>query len=635
MQLRSKLLIGSLATSLGIIALFVGTTFSSAIDFNRAQIPTLLNDRNQHLIDMLPARPSLEQILQMLPHHETLSDNLSVIDEQGRLLSDEDTHHHPKTMKTAPRPHIDGETLLSTRHGSVSVDGIEYIWVTTPVPDTPYLVVNTHRRAQTSLRDFMKFIGAPIAFAALVSLWLSTWGAVIISSLFRRLNAQREQLEHQAHHDPLTDLPNRDALSKAIDDAIAATDKTGSTLAVCMIDLHQFKEINDSLGHHCGDELLKQVAERLRRVLRPPDVVGRFYGNKFAVLLTHADPTAVDHIADTLLGTLDDAFEVDGRCLYIRGTLGIALYPEHAENAPALLQKAEAAIFQAREGTSHVATFHATDTTIGAARLGLINDLRNALREGKLELYYQPKLDLLRHNIIGAEALARWMHPQHGFIPPDQFIEIAERTGLIKELTQWVLETAIQQCAHCHANGRELKISANLSAINLHDEELVPLIATLLKRHDLNPASLVVEITETAMMADPARAKAQLERLDALGVCISIDDFGTGYSSLGHLRQLPVDEIKIDKSFVMDMVSNEDDASIVRATVGLAHDLNLDVVAEGVEDEVILKQLSDMGCDIAQGYHIAKPLPPGEFIEMLDAYTRRKEEEKAASAHGG
>ncbi len=613
MQQRTKLLIGSLASSLGIIVLFTSIAFTSALDFTRQQIPNLLRDHNQHLIEMLPERPSLEQILAMLPHHETRSDSLSVIDAAGRQLVSANSR-----PRQAPPAQIDSESLLTASSGYTTIGNNEYIWASTPIPDTPYTLVNTHRRAQTGLRDFMKHIGVPIGFAALISIWLSAWGAMVIASLFRKLNEQHAQLEHQARHDPLTGLPNRDALSKTIDETIAQLDGSPQGLAVCMIDLQQFKEINDSLGHHCGDELLRQVASRLNETLQAPNQAARFYGNKFAILLRNAGEATIDSIAETLLGTLENAFEIDGRCLYIRGTLGVALYPQHATSAPALLQKAEAAIFQARENAQYAAIFQALDNTGAAERLGLINDLRNALRDGQLELHYQPKRDLRNQHIIGAEALARWIHPEHGFIPPDQFIEIAERTGLIKELTRWVLETAVQQCAQCHANGRAMKISANLSAINLHDDELVPLIAALLEQHDLPAQYLVVEITETAMMADPARAKAQLGKLDTLGVCISIDDFGTGYSSLGHLRQLPVDEIKIDKSFVMDMIASEDDASIVRATIGLAHDLSLEVVAEGVEDETILQQLTAMGCDIAQGYHIARPMPAMDFIALLE-----------------
>ncbi|VAX02297.1 diguanylate cyclase/phosphodiesterase (GGDEF & EAL domains) with PAS/PAC sensor(s) [hydrothermal vent metagenome] len=628
MQQRTKLLVGSLASSLGIIALFAGISFTSALDLARHRIPSLLHEHNQRLIETLPKQPSLEQIQATLPHHGTRSDSLSIIDTQGRLLGI--TDKHPGTP--SPPVYIDSGSLLAASSGYTTIDDNEYIWVTTPIPDSPYTIVNTHHNARVGLREFMKHIGVPIGFAALISIWLSTWGAMVISSLFRRLNEQRAQLEHQAHHDPLTGLPNRDALSHTIDATIAHLDGGKQTLAVCMIDLHQFKEINDSLGHHCGDELLRQVAIRLSRALQTPDQAGRFYGNKFAIMLTNIGTATIDVIAGTLLGTLENAFEIDGRCLYIRGTLGIALYPEHAVTAPALLQKAEAAIFQARDNTQYAAIFRTLDNKGAAERLGLINDLRNALRDGQLELHYQPKLDLRSRHIIGAEALARWTHPQHGAIPPDQFIEIAERTGLIKELTRWVLETAVQQCAQCHASGKAMKISANLSAINLHDDELVPLIASLLKQHKLPAQNLVVEITETAMMADPARAKEQLRKLDVLGVSISIDDFGTGYSSLGHLRQLPVDEIKIDKSFVMDMIASEDDASIVRATIGLAHDLGLEVVAEGVEDEAILKQLSNMGCDIAQGYHIARPMPVADFIAMLEKNDKPAEGKSAAAS---
>ena len=627
MTIRNKLLIGSLTISLGIIALFISITFHSAIDFHHERVPKLLAEHNQRLIEMLPVRPSLGQILQMLPHHETRNDTLSVIDTQGNQL---DTRNHNNLPPGTASPLlIDSELLLSNDRGHTHVSDAVYLWATTPVPDTPFLIVNIHRSMPAGLPDLMKFIGVPMAFASLVSVWLSVWGALIIATLLQKLDVRRAQLEHQAHHDPLTDLPNRDAMSRAIDTSIQQQSEHGGSLAVCMLDLHQFKEINDSLGHHCGDELLKQVAGRLGAVISSPDLVGRFYGNKFAVMLNGTDEATTDKITATLLGALENAFEVEGHSLYIRATLGIALYPEHATNATALLQKAEAAIFQAREDSQLVATFHAQDTEAGAERLGLTNDLRNALRDGALELYYQPKVDLRHHHISGAEALARWTHPEHGFIPPDRFIDIAERTGLINMLTQWVLETAIHQCAECHANGHPLKISANLSAINLHDDALVPLIANLLKQHQLPAQYLVVEVTETAMMTDPVYAKRQLEKLDALGVCISIDDFGTAYSSLTQLKQLPVDEIKIDKSFVMDMNRNEDDAAIVRATIGLAHDLGLEVVAEGVEDESIMMRLQRMGCDIVQGYHIARPLPASDFTALL----KNMAEEEDAQDH--
>ncbi len=604
---RNRLLVGFLAGSLLVIALFSAIAYTSARDYHWHQIPHLLQDHSQQLLATLPERPTLEQIQKLLPEYETAHDALLLLDAEGRVV--------PSPQGSQSLPPVPSEQL-SQPEGQFQQDDARYIWVTRAIPGTPYRLVTLHRAIDGGLAEFVRYVGVPMGFATLLGVWAAVWGALIVGSLFERLDRQRYQLQHQAAHDPLTDLPNRDTLGHAIDAAIQTTTDR-RPLAVCLVDLQAFKEINDSLGHTCGDELLRQVASRLRSVVHAPDAVGRFYGNKFAVLLQQQDASTVEDIGERLLGVLEPAFTVDDRSLFIRGTLGIAFHPQHAEDAAGLLQRAETATFQARSGNRPLAVYQETDNDAAARRLGLANDLRNALHDEQLNLYYQSKLDLRTGRVIGAEALARWIHPEHGFIPPDQFVDIAERTGLIKQLTAWVLQTTVRRAAECRAHGRSLKFSANLSAINLHDEELVPMVARLLEEHRLPPPQLVLEVTETAMMLDPDHAREQLNRLDALGVHISIDDFGTGYSSLGHLRQLPVDEIKIDKSFVMDMNANEDDASIVRATIGLAHDLNLQVVAEGVEDADILNNLRAMGCDIAQGYHIARPLPEADFIAFV------------------
>ena len=607
LRMHHKLLFGFLSGSLLVIGLFCVIAYTSARDYHWHQLSHLLRDHSRQFIDSLPPAPSREQILKQLLKHETSHHDLLLLDAEGRPIRD------ANTSRMLPPIPIQS---LNQAEGQLQFDNVHYTWITSEIPGSTYRLVNLRRSSDGGLAGFMRYVGVPLGFATLFGLWAAVWGALIVGALFERLNQQRSQLLHQAEHDPLTDLPNRDSLGRTIDQAIQAADRD-QPLAVCLIDLLEFKEINDSLGHDCGDELLRQVAARLQSVVKAPDAVGRFYGNKFAVLLQRTGLPAATTIAERLLGALEPAFTVDQRSLFIRSTLGIAFHPEHADSAAALLQRAETATFQARGNSHAMAVYQDTDSDAAAKRLGLANDLRNALHKRELALYYQPKLDLRSGRIIGAEALARWTHPQHGFIPPDQFIEIAERTGLIKQLTEWVLETAVRHAAHCHANGHPLNISANLSAINLHDDELVPMIAQLLEEHRLPPQQLVVEITETAMMVDPEHAHEQLGRLDTLGVRISIDDFGTGYSSLGHLRQLPVDEIKIDKSFVMDMNRNEGDATIVRATIGLAHDLNLAVVAEGVEDAAILTNLQAMGCDVAQGYHIARPLPEAEFIRLL------------------
>jgi len=398
-----------------------------------------------------------------------------------------------------------------------------------------------------------------------------------------------------------------------------ANNNDKENLLLCLIDIHGLKEINDSLGHECGDIILQQVSERLDGALRSSDRVGRFGGDKFAVILTHSKTTIVDEICHRLLGSLDSSFHVDDRSLFIGATMGIANYPDHADNSQTLIQKAEIALHKAKDSGKDFVIFETQHDKGNIEKLHLANDLRNAIRDGDLALHYQPQLDLRTGKVAGVEALCRWVHPTHGFISPDTFIDIAERTGIIKQLTEWVLATAIKQCAEWQKSHGALTMSINLSARNLHDETLGKQIARLIRHWQIIPEKICLEITETAMMADPEHAMVLLGELDNLGVKISIDDFGTGYSSLGYLKKLPVDEIKIDRSFVMNMKDDENDASIIRATVGLAHDLGLSVVAEGVENQESQDLLQDLNCEYVQGYHICKPAPAEEISKFLNS----------------
>ncbi len=388
-------------------------------------------------------------------------------------------------------------------------------------------------------------------------------------------------------------------------------------LLFCLVDIDALKEINDSLGHKSGDILLNQVTQRLKHTLRNSGHIGRFGGNKFSVMIKHNEINNAENIRHKLLENFEPVYEINGHSLYVHATLGIAIFPEHANSAQELIQKTETALHTAKKLAIDSTLYDASQDNNSAERLRLTHDLRNAIHNEELQLHYQPQFDVRRNKISGVEALARWIHPQQGFIPPDTFIEIAEQTGLIQSLTDWVLRTAIKQCAEWRDMGKHLTVSVNLSARNLHDETLGSQISNLLNYWEIAPDKLCLEITETAMMTDPAHAKKLLKGLDDLGVRLSIDDFGTGYSSLGYLKQLPVDELKIDKSFVLNMAKDESDASIVRATVSLAHDLGLEVVAEGVEDQVSQDELSRMGCEYIQGYHIARPMPHDELTAML------------------
>ena len=451
----------------------------------------------------------------------------------------------------------------------------------------------------------------------IIILWVGVWTALSIHNLITKINEQKAALAHKALHDDLTKLPNRESLIESINQVIKEKHQKNKSIALCVIDLNHFKEINDSLGHHCGDELLTQVGSRLANILKSASCVARLGGDEFAILFAHTKHAAASHIAEKLLHSLEPAFELEGHNLYVGGTVGIAYYPEHASDARTLAQRAEMAMYHAKSANKHFSIYDANEDKSSIERLALINELRTAIDDKELQLYYQPKLDLQSNTIIGVEALARWYHPERGFIPTDQFILAAEKTGLIKPLTHWVLYSAINQCMAWRKRGIYLRMSVNLSAWSLHDSKLEIDIKKLLTQASLPPACLVLEITETAMMADPVQAKEILANLDVMGIRIAIDDFGTGHSSLAYLKGLPVDEIKIDKSFVRNMINDENDASIVRAIISLAHDMGLKVVAEGVEDQQSQDILKADGCDIVQGHHICCPMPAHELDKIL------------------
>jgi diguanylate cyclase (GGDEF)-like protein len=417
----------------------------------------------------------------------------------------------------------------------------------------------------------------------------------------------------QAMHDTLTGLPNRARFRRLVDEAIAGAEGAGR-FAVMLLDLNRFKDINDTLGHHYGDLLLQTAASRLRGGLRDSDVVARLGGDEFAVL---AYGEAPDAVAERLGGALRPVVELDGFLLELDASIGTARYPDDGTDLDTLLRRADVAMYTAKaRNLGHVA-YSAGIDEYDPARLALVADLRRGLEAEELVLYYQPKLDL-RHRHVGAvEALVRWQHPRLGLLQPSAFVEMAEHTGLIKPLTHHVLRQALRQCAAWRADGVEIQVAVNVSPRSLLDRELAETVAAALEETGVAPAQLKLEITETAIMVDPDAALRVLNQLATMGVALSIDDFGTGYSSLAYLRRLPVDEVKIDRSFVENMARDDGDLAIVRSTIDLAANLGLAVVAEGVEDGETLEQLARLGCDEAQGYFIARPVPAAELAAWL------------------
>ena len=425
-------------------------------------------------------------------------------------------------------------------------------------------------------------------------------------------------LRHQAMHDGLTGLPNRTMLFAELDGALDAARAGNDVLALMVMDLDRFKEVNDTFGHQFGDALLKQVAFRLQNQIRGEDVVARLGGDEFAVVIPKAsDSNAVATTARRILGTLEQPFVIEGQVLEVGGSIGIALFPEHGTDARTLLRRADVAMYAAKQRQSGY-SFHREDVDSAMPdQLALVVELRGAVERNELTAHYQPKLHLRSGIMTRAEVLLRWDHPTRGHLGPAAFIPLAERTGLIRGITDWVLDHAIGQCRVWQDAGAPIHIAVNVSARSLLDQSLPEKVQATLDRWGVDPRFLKLEITESSIMADPAHALAILAMLQSMGVRLSVDDFGTGYSSLTHLRQLPIDEIKIDKSFVIGMRNSDADAAIVRTVIDLAHNLGKQVCAEGVEDEATWRMLRDLGCDLAQGYWIARPMAAEDLLEWL------------------
>ena len=425
---------------------------------------------------------------------------------------------------------------------------------------------------------------------------------------------------HRAVHDLLTDLPNRAQLIETLTAALEVAEHKRGSVAVMIVDLDDFKAVNDTLGHEFGDRVLQQIAPRLENAVGARGLLARLGGDEFAVVLEGIggeDEAAA--AAGRLLEALDRPLQVDSLALQIAGSIGVACYPQHGRTVEELLRHADVALYCAKAERSTCAVYANDQDEHSLDRLALAGQLRRGIDRGELVVHYQPKMPLREDRGVGVEALVRWNHPQLGCIGPDGFIPLAEQSGLIKALTEHVLEAAVRQCAAWREAGLEVRVSVNISTRSLLDSGLATTIAELLHRFALPPSSLQLEITESRIIADFGRARTVLRELRATGVTIAIDDFGTGFSSLTQLQQLPVDEIKIDRSFVMRMETDHDDAVLVRSIIDLGRNLGLRVTAEGVETASAHRALRDLGCDFAQGFHVGRPVPAEECRRLLEA----------------
>ncbi len=504
-------------------------------------------------------------------------------------------------------------TLLSSyfQFGSVSLQGIVetqksnmVLWF---LDATPFIFA-----------IWGQYMGTMMAYEA---------GAMLVDQT-QELREQTSVLEqkamHGATHDALTDLPNRILFHDRVAQAIRNAKREKRKLAVMLLDIDRFKEINDTMGHYNGDRILKQIALRLNGVIRESDTLARLGGDEFAILLPSIEmDNDAANVARKIQNAMKSPFILADLSIDVQASIGAVLFPSHGGDVDTLIQRVDVAMYVAKHENSGFVVYSRKLDQYSPQRLTLIGELRQAIEDDNLRIHYQPKMDGETGKITDVEALVRWNHQIHGMMPPDDFISLAERTGLIKQLTRWVLKHALQQVAIWRSQGIDIGIAVNLSARNFLDPDFPDVITGLLAAYDFPPESLMLEITETTIMTDPDYSLEILNRVAKIGARFSIDDFGTGYSSLSYLKKLPISEIKIDKSFVMEMLEDENDAVIVHATIELAHNLGLKVVAEGVESKELMEKLKGLGCDVLQGFHISKPLEAKDFTAWYEAFSRQ------------
>ncbi len=442
--------------------------------------------------------------------------------------------------------------------------------------------------------------------------------AAAFNGMRTEIGQREEQIRFQATHDSLTELPNRTLFLDRLATWISAARRRGSRIGMVMMDLDRFKEINDTLGHKLGDDVLVEVGRRLRQTLRESDTVARLGGDEFAVMFETLDAASAIDVARRLGAALETPLTVGGVSIEARASMGIALFPLHAEDAGTLLKRADVAMYEAKRNHAAYAMYEPGRDEHSLRRLAILSELRNAVLRDDLELHYQPTIDVATGAVVRVEALVRWRHAVHGLLLPDEFVVLAEQSGSIGMITRWVLRRALGDCADWKRLGFALPVAVNLSALDVHDPELLTFVSGLLHDSGLEAGQLVLELTESAVMKDAAYALRTLRDMKTRGITLAIDDYGTGHSSLAHLKRLPVDELKIDKSFVVHLTATAaEDNVIVRSTIELGHNMGLVVVAEGVESAEGLELLRGFGCDLAQGYFISRPLPKEALLEWL------------------
>ncbi|MDH5353244.1 MAG: EAL domain-containing protein [Gammaproteobacteria bacterium] len=507
--------------------------------------------------------------------------------------------------------------------GTIEYKDVAYLWVARS-SGSPQAATITLMKHPESLEQALQYVARRLSVTAFLTFWLAVWSALFVSALIvKRVKKNNELLSFMATHDPLTSLPNRVKLIECIEEftrphkTLDISKPNQSRAALLLIDLDRFKEVNDTLGHAVGDDLLIALSKKFREVLSPSVILVRIGGDEFIVWCPDTGIDQAQKIANQIIQSCREPVMVNHNQLEIGASIGIACFPEHGEDADTLVKRADIAMYQAKKSRQGVRIYHEEDDTHTILRVRLNSELNSALEQGQFVLYYQPKVVLQTRRIKGVEALVRWKHPELGVIPPMDFIGLIEQGGRVNEFSYYIIDQAVQQIRQWLDENLVITVAVNISPFNLADPELVPFICNVLDRYDVSAELLEIELTESASMLDIKTTKAVFRQLRKIGVKLSIDDFGTGMSSLAYLKELEVDYIKIDKSFVLDMEYDSRDRAIVRATIGLINDLGSEVIAEGIKSSKAAELIKEMGGRYGQGYYFSRPIPIDELTELL------------------
>lgn len=617
MSLRNKLLLSFISLIVTSIVIFAFSAYQaayySAHDNNRDLLESLISSEADLLYEDYHQHNDLRRVNGALARQSSDKQIWFLLD------SNDDVVRNDLNLSTLSDvlSHIDYQGIISggVHAGELQIDKQPYLWVYSSFGETSYKLFYIFKLG-INVNQYFASLSSRLIVIGLIVVWVAVWISLVISTVITRtIDAQQSVLEHQANYDILTNLPNRAYINKKIDFLIQQAKIR--YLAIIIMGMDRFREINDTLGHDFGDTLLQETGERLTEEFWEYDIIGRLGGDQFAVVLPIAEKIHATVVIDKIHNLLSRPFKVKDINHYMDMSIGISIYPDNGNNANSLIKSAEVAMYNAKATGSVFEFYKSEKDPHSIERLLMIGDLSYAIEKDEFSLNYQPKIDIKSNQVVGSEALLRWNNDVRGMIPPDIFIPLAEQSNVINDITYWVINQAIAQCAEWQTTYPGLTIAINISSRLFIDESIVSQINTFLERYQLLPESLTLELTETAIMLDPVRAIKTMKLINAIGVKLSIDDFGTGYTSISQLKNLPVSEIKIDKSFVFQMLDDSGDEQIVKSIIELAHIMGYQSVAEGIESEAMLIRLQQMGCDIAQGYHLGKPMAPEQFEAFL------------------